>query len=37
VTWTGGDPDLVLLVVVTTLRAIAQGLEDDDQRSEGDS
>ena len=29
VTWTGGDPQLVLLVVTETLRSIAEGLEDD--------
>ena len=29
VTWTGGDPDLVLLVVSETLRSIADGLEAD--------
>ena len=30
VTWTGGDPQLVLLVVTETLRSIAEGLEADD-------
>ena len=29
VTWTGGDPDLVLLVVSETLRSIADGLDAD--------
>jgi hypothetical protein len=29
VTWTGGDPDLVLLVVGETLRSIADGLDAD--------
>ena len=29
VTWTGGDPQLVLLVVSETLRSIADGLEAD--------
>jgi hypothetical protein len=29
VTWTGGDPGLVLLVVSETLRSIADGLEAD--------
>ncbi len=29
VTWTGGDPVLVLLVVSETLRSIADGLEGD--------
>jgi hypothetical protein len=29
VTWTGGDPALVLLVVSETLRSIADGLEGD--------
>jgi len=29
VTWTGGDPELVLLVVSETLRSIADGLESD--------
>lgn len=27
VTWTGGDPELVILVVTETLRSIADGLE----------
>jgi hypothetical protein len=27
VTWTGGDPGLVLIVVTETLRSIADGLE----------
>jgi hypothetical protein len=30
VTWTGGDPGLVLIVVTETLRSIADGLEPDD-------
>ena len=29
VTWTGGDPDLVLLVVSETLRSIADGPDAD--------
>jgi len=29
VTWTGGDPELVILVVTETLRSIADGLEAD--------
>lgn len=29
VTWTGGDPQLVLLVVSETLRSIADGLDAD--------
>ena len=29
VTWTGGDPELVILVVAETLRSIADGLEAD--------
>ena len=29
VTWTGGDPQLVLVVVSETLRSIADGLETD--------
>jgi len=29
VTWTGGDPQLVLLVVTETLHSIAEGLEAD--------
>jgi hypothetical protein len=29
VAWTGGDPDLVLLVVGETLRSIADGLDAD--------
>ena len=29
VTWTGGDPELVVLVVTETLRSIAEGLEAD--------
>jgi hypothetical protein len=29
VTWTGGDPGLVLIVVAETLRSIADGLEPD--------
>jgi hypothetical protein len=29
VTWTGGDPDLVLLVICETLRSIADGLDGD--------
>ena len=29
VTWTGGDPELVILVVAETLRSIADGLEGD--------
>ena len=36
VTWTGGNPDLVLLVVIETLHAIAEGLEDDDGPAERD-
>ena len=27
VTWTGGDPELVILVVAETLRSIADGLD----------
>jgi hypothetical protein len=37
VTWSGGDPELVLLVVTETLYAIAEGLEGDDGAAEGDS
>jgi len=37
VTWTGGDPELVLLVVTETLHAIAEGLEGGDGPSESDS
>ena len=37
VTWTGGDSDLVLVVVVETLHAIAEGLQGDDGPSDGDS
>jgi hypothetical protein len=37
VTWTGGDPELVLLVVIETLHAIAEGLEGDDGPSGCDS
>jgi hypothetical protein len=29
VSWTGGDPELVILVMAETLRSIADGLEDD--------
>jgi hypothetical protein len=29
VTWTGGDPELVILVIAETLRSIADGLEDE--------
>jgi hypothetical protein len=29
VSWTGGAPELVILVVTETLRSIADGLEDD--------
>ena len=29
VTWTGGDPELVVLVVAETLRSIADGLDND--------
>ena len=29
VTWTGGDPHLVVLVIAETLRSIADGLEGD--------
>ena len=28
-TWTGGDPELVTLVIAETLRSIADGLEDE--------
>jgi hypothetical protein len=37
VTWTGGDPALVLIVVTETLRSIADGLEpaDADARTGG--
>ncbi len=37
VTWTGGDPGLVLIVVTETLRSIADGLEpaDTDTRNGG--
>jgi hypothetical protein len=37
VTWTGGDPGLVLIVVTETLRSIADGLEpaDTDARNSG--
>jgi hypothetical protein len=37
VTWTGGDPGLVLIVVTETLRSIADGLEpvDADARTGG--
>jgi hypothetical protein len=36
VTWTGGDPELVMLVITETLRSIADGLEpnDDDPASD---
>jgi hypothetical protein len=27
VTWTGGDPELVILVIAETLRSIADGLD----------
>jgi hypothetical protein len=37
VTWTGGDPDLVLVVVTETLHAIADGLEGADAPVESDS
>jgi hypothetical protein len=30
ITWTGGDPGLVLILVAETLRSIADGLEPDD-------
>jgi hypothetical protein len=29
VTWTGGDPELVVLLIVETLRSIADGLDGD--------
>ena len=29
VTWTGGDPELVILVITETLRSIADGLDGD--------
>ena len=29
VSWSGGDPDLVVLVIAETLRSIADGLDDD--------
>jgi hypothetical protein len=29
VTWTGGDPELVILVIAETLRSIADGLAGD--------
>jgi hypothetical protein len=29
VTWTGGDPELVVLVIAETLRSIADGLDGD--------
>jgi hypothetical protein len=37
VTWTGGDPDLVLLVIIEMLHAIAEGLQGDDGPADGDS
>jgi hypothetical protein len=37
VTWAGGDPDIVLLVLIETLHAIAEGLGGDDAQSERDS
>jgi hypothetical protein len=37
VTWAGGDPELVLLVVTETLHAIAEGLDGDDGSAERDS
>jgi hypothetical protein len=33
VTWTGGDPGLVLIVVTETLRSIADGLEPADNEA----
>jgi hypothetical protein len=30
ITWTGGDPGLVLIVVAETMRLIVDGLEPDD-------
>jgi hypothetical protein len=32
VAWTGGDPQLVLLIVTETLRSIADGLEPGDEQ-----
>ena len=29
VTWTGGEPELVILVIAETLRSIADGLDDE--------
>jgi len=37
VTWSGGDPELVLLVVTETLHAIAEGLDGDVGPVERDS
>jgi hypothetical protein len=37
VTWTGGEPEFVLVVVTETLHAIAEGLEGDDGAAVGDA